>query len=866
MLGKRLVCIVLVFTLVAVLIPHSPVHPIATAQGNVEWAVEAIYDNVRPFSEGLAVVRLGDKWGFINADGSVAIPLSYDFVFPFSEGLAVVSKGGQWVLEGYEDSGGVYRGGQWGFIDKTGAEVIPLIYDRGTASFSEGLAVVVKDEKYGYIDKAGTVVLPLVYDYAGPFSEGLAFVSVVDEDAHPDDVYYGIGFGYINYYIDKTGETRIHGILVNDHPGYSKFYNGSQFVEGFALVGWTDTTARAIIDKEGNLIQASQVIEPIKEGMAIYADFAGGPEGLMGYINTQGEVVIPELYIIARSFSESLAAVATAKDWIVKFGYINKGGNEVIPFVYDHAASFSEGLAWVNKGGRWNYSYHEYATYEGEGKWGLINATGSEVAPFEFDDTWDFSEGLAAVRVGSKWGFIRNIYTQNSIPQVHTYIYDTPDTGASILLPLHLLDGITDKASAMAAIEAAAQGMTAEEKLSATGIDLMTLFAEEAMARASSTAVADGNIIISQSHTQSGSGNAREAAVLAPLSTRITIRTPVLLNDLRTAAENTLASNGIAALRDIRADIRFTSTAETLTITIDPSAADTEADNIRVEAAGFTVTFSAESIRQNAADTPFEITITRSSPNTYNIEYNQPVNENIKISLPPLPGDPAYQAIFDADGNAIGGKFNPVTGMLEAKTNPSQTLTVRENRRSFTDISGKSKEMQDAISILASKGIINGTTATTFSPDGTITRAEIAALIVRTLSKLDPNADGGFTDVGRSDWFYGAVGSARRHGIVNGTSPTTFAPRSNIQKDQIVAICARTLRTEMRYRDPANVSGILSAYSDAASIAQWGREDIALATRENLVVRRTDGNFNGSATMTRGDAAVILYRMFMKIW
>ena len=70
----------------------------------------------------------------------------------------------------------------------------------------------------------------------------------------------------------------------------------------------------------------------------------------------------------------------------------------------------------------------------------------------------------------------------------------------------------------------------------------------------------------------------------------------------------------------------------------------------------------------------------------------------------------------------------------------------------------------------------------------------------------------------------------------------------------------------MKYKDPANVSGVLSAYSDASSIAQWGHTDIALATRENLVVKRTDGRFNGSATMTRGDAAIILYRMFMKIW
>ena len=101
---------------------------------------------------------------------------------------------------------------------------------------------------------------------------------------------------------------------------------------------------------------------------------------------------------------------------------------------------------------------------------------------------------------------------------------------------------------------------------------------------------------------------------------------------------------------------------------------------------------------------------------------------------------------------------------------------------------------------------------------------------------------------------------------MTGVSATLFSPRGVIQKDQIVAVAARVLRSEMGYRDPANVDGVLGAYTDAGSIAGWGRTDIALATRENLVVRRTDGTFNGGATMTRGDAAVILYRMFMKIW
>jgi hypothetical protein len=172
--------------------------------------------------------------------------------------------------------------------------------------------------------------------------------------------------------------------------------------------------------------------------------------------------------------------------------------------------------------------------------------------------------------------------------------------------------------------------------------------------------------------------------------------------------------------------------------------------------------------------------------------------------------------------------------------------------------------MRDAIEILASKGIITGSGGT-FRPDRTITRAEIAQIIVKTLSKLDPSADGGFSDVRSNNWYFGAAGSAKRHGIFTG-SGGLFKPLDPINKIEIVAVCARTLRSEMGYKNPASIDAALGGYADAASIANWGRADVALATRENLVVRRADGRFNGDGTMTRGDAAIILYRMFMRIW
>ena len=469
-------------------------------------------------------------------------------------------------------------------------------------------------------------------------------------------------------------------------------------------------------------------------------------------------------------------------------------------------------------------------------------------------------------------------------PASSEYIYDTTDPGAALNLPIDRLATVTDRNTAIAAINAAASGMTDEQKQSPTGIDLVTLYAEEAVAQAASTTFSGSGITISQANVQALQATA---------------------NETRAAAEQALASNGVAVSRDIRADVKFrTSGGASLTITIEPSAANASVDGVRVETPDYIVSFSADSIKANAADSPLVVTITEVSPGagassnargpegqpyerlafpgsaaspgilfladedtkTEKVDFNKTPKENVKLSMTPAKGDTTHQAIMNSKGDAKGGKFNPVNGKIEAKIKDSDSYTVKNNKKNFSDISSKSQEMQNAINILASKGVINGTAANEFSPDKSISRAEIAALIVRTLSKVDPNADGGFTDVVRTDWFFGEVGSAKRFGIVNGISATTFAPNSTILKDQIVAICARTLRAELGYRNPSNVSGVLSVYKDAGSIAQWGLEDIALATRENLVVRRTDGTFGGSATMTRGDAAIILYRMFMRIW
>ncbi|MDR2711509.1 MAG: S-layer homology domain-containing protein [Clostridiales bacterium] len=453
--------------------------------------------------------------------------------------------------------------------------------------------------------------------------------------------------------------------------------------------------------------------------------------------------------------------------------------------------------------------------------------------------------------------------------QFTTYIYDKPDPGDSLVLPVDRLTAVTDKAGAVSAINEMTSGLSDEAKTSSTGIDLVTLYAEEAVAQAASLA-ATGDVVINREN-------------IIALQTRSA--------EVKTAARQILASSGITLQREFNTGLRFkVADGSSLKIIIDPSAASLTSGSVSVQTPGYALTFSAESIETNVKDNRTLIITVKeiNSPTllafnndpkltlaflaeagnskTYNITFSKEIEKNIRVSLPPVSGDPIYQAVTNASGVALGGKYNPVTQTIDVKIKDSGSYTVKENRKTFKDIENKSQEMRDAIEILTSKGIIKGTGATTFSPDNHISRAEIASILTRALSKYDPNADGGFNDVQKNDWYFGVAGSAKKHKFMEGTGPRTFSPNLNIPKDQIVAVAARALRIEMKYRNPADEAKVLSVYKDAGTLANWSKTDIALATKENLVVLQTDDKFSPRTTMTRGDAAIILYRLFNKIW
>ena len=247
------------------------------------------------------------------------------------------------------------------------------------------------------------------------------------------------------------------------------------------------------------------------------------------------------------------------------------------------------------------------------------------------------------------------------------------------------------------------------------------------------------------------------------------------------------------------------------------------------------------------------------------VNFDTNKTQTVKISFPNLKGDAKYMAIVDEKGEPVGGRYNPATDAVEAKISASGVYSIVYNEKDFADIKSKSAEMQESIKILTAKGIIKGTSEKEFSPDDTITRADIAALLLRVLSKIDPNADGGFADVKQTDWFYGTAGSARNYGMIVGFEDNTFRGNAIIEKNQILAMSARILKKEMRYTTPDNTSEWLD-YADAGTIAGWAKDDVALASMANIITQTEDNTINADENMTRGDAALIIMRLFYKIW
>jgi hypothetical protein len=274
--------------------------------------------------EGMIRCQVSLKYGYLNLKGEEVIVTKYDYATDFqSYGLAYVGK---------KDPAYPYTQ-RYGYIDKKGTEIVPLKFEYIGFFQSNGLAYAKDPEtnRYGYLDKTGKWAIKPVYLEGKDFDDaGGAWVKMTDDKYH---------------YINSTGKDI--GMLTDKGTEYKSFGK-----DGFATYENTDQPY-ILLDKTGKTIKKIDDCDGIYSFSDGIAGFKSKSTGKYGFLDLNGNKIIPAEYDGFTGFVEGVSKVNKTIDGKTKYGYIDTKGNLLTPIVYENAQNFRDGWGLIKKDGNY---------------------------------------------------------------------------------------------------------------------------------------------------------------------------------------------------------------------------------------------------------------------------------------------------------------------------------------------------------------------------------------------------------------------------------------------------------------------------------------------------------------------------------
>lgn len=207
--------------------------------------------------------------------------------------------------------------------------------------------------------------------------------------------------------------------------------------------------------------------------------------------------------------------------------------------------------------------------------------------------------------------------------------------------------------------------------------------------------------------------------------------------------------------------------------------------------------------------------------------------------------------------NYITGDLNGVVPSTYSKAQGRITVTGAAPALPYTDVAATSVH-HDGIVFATEKGLIPGTSATTFSPNVTMTRGDVVLALWTLAEKPEPKAAAVFTDVTAGTDLAKAVAWANENNIVNGKDETTFDAVSAVNRQQFAAFMYR-YATAMKF-DTTQAGMAIREYTDYETISSYATEALAWANSAKLINGFSNNTIQPFGTATRGQAATIIYR------
>lgn len=202
---------------------------------------------------------------------------------------------------------------------------------------------------------------------------------------------------------------------------------------------------------------------------------------------------------------------------------------------------------------------------------------------------------------------------------------------------------------------------------------------------------------------------------------------------------------------------------------------------------------------------------------------------------------------YDADQKAV---------IFEAQHFSIYGVGYKNPVPNFTDINGH--WAKEHILFAVSRGLFSGTSETTFSPNTTLTRGMFVTALGR-LAGINPAdyQNRKFTDVKADAYYAPYVNWAASKGIVGGTTSTTFAPDSNITREQM-AVIMKNYADKMGYSIPKTLEAV--TFADNAQISSWAKDAVKAMQQAGVLSGKENNRFDPQGNATRAEAATVLHR------
>ncbi len=212
----------------------------------------------------------------------------------------------------------------------------------------------------------------------------------------------------------------------------------------------------------------------------------------------------------------------------------------------------------------------------------------------------------------------------------------------------------------------------------------------------------------------------------------------------------------------------------------------------------------------------------------------------------------------DTTGSTKPSEQTETTSQNEqtSQNEPTKPVELPTSVKKFVDVRANDW-FSDAVGFIVEKGIMNGTSETTFSPQLRTSRAMLATILYRLAGEAEVTTNSNFDDVVVGSWYAKAVAWAVQNGIVKGYAEDVFKPNQDLTREQLVTMLYRYAKYQSY---PVSLQSSLNDFSDANQVSTYAEEAMRWAVGNNIINGVESNILAPQSSATRAQIATMMMR------